>query len=181
MNGYFQIQIDKKGVSVILIPPVDGGENIRVAELKEYLNIIALPYDAMAINAALYSLENKEAVVFLNSVKRPPVREICTITTAADSMTAVLRLYPPSAGGAQLSKAQILEELQKAKIKFGIDEEAIRKLLEKREYCTDIIVAKGQPLTAGKDAEIVYYFDKNNEARPELKRSEERRVGKECM
>ena len=132
MNGYFQIQIDKKGVSVILIPPVDGGENIRVAELKEYLNIIALPYDAMAINAALYSLENKEAVVFLNSVKRPPVREICTITTAADSMTAVLRLYPPSAGGAQLSKAQILEELQKAKIKFGIDEEAIRKLLEKR-------------------------------------------------
>lgn len=169
MNGYFQIQIDKKGVSVILIPPVEGGENIRVAELKEYLNIIALPYDAMAINAALYSLENKEAVVFLNSVKRPPVREICTITTAADSMTAVLRLYPPSAGGAQLSKAQILEELQKAKIKFGIDEEAIRKLLEKREYCTDIIVAKGQPLTAGKDAEIVYYFDKNNEARPELK------------
>ena len=32
MNGYFQIQIDKKGVSVILIPPVEGGENIRVAE-----------------------------------------------------------------------------------------------------------------------------------------------------
>ena len=35
MNGYFQVQVNEKGVSLILSPPVGEGEKIRVTELKE--------------------------------------------------------------------------------------------------------------------------------------------------
>ena len=54
-------------------------------------------------------------------------------------------------------------------IRYGIDETAIDALLEDRQYCTDVIVARGQIQTAGKDASIRYFFDTNNDSRPELK------------
>lgn len=169
MNGYFQMQIDERGVSVLLSPPLGEGEKIRVGELKEYLDRIGVPYDAMAINSALHTLKDEEIALFLNSTRIPPVSEKCTVEVMADKMTAVLRMYPPSAGGAVLTKAKLMETLERAKVRAGIDEAAIKNALEDKQYCTDIIVAKGKLPTAGRDASITYYFDTNNEARPELK------------
>ena len=169
MNGYFQMQLNEKGVSVLLIPPSDEGEKIRVSELKEYLDRIGVPYDAMAINSALYTLAEEKVAVFLSTTKIPPVDERCNVQISADKMQAVIRLYPPSEGGSMLDKAQIIDALKNVKIKKGIDEDAIDIALEERQYCTDIIVAKGQPTTPGKDASIKYFFDTNNSARPELK------------
>lgn len=169
MNGYFQLQIDEKGVSLLLSPPIGDGEKIRQAELKEYLNIIGIPYDVVALNSALCSLGEEETVLFLAPMKLPPVDEKCDIQVMADKMTAILRIFPPSAGGLPTSKAHIMELINKAKIKAGIDEEAIEMALEQRPYCTDIIIAKGKTPTAGRDASIIYHFDTNNNSRPELR------------
>ncbi len=97
MNGYFQIQMDEKGVSLLLSPPIGDGEKIRVAELKEYLNITGVPYDVMAINSALANMGDEEVVLFLTPMKLPPVNEKCSVYVESDKMTAVLRMYPPSA------------------------------------------------------------------------------------
>ena len=56
MNGYFQLQTSEQGVSLLLSPPTGDGERIRVAELKEYLNSVGVPYDVKAINSALLSV-----------------------------------------------------------------------------------------------------------------------------
>lgn len=169
MNGYFQMIIDAKGVSIALVPPSDGGEKIRVNELKEYLDRIGVPYDSMAINSALYNLGEEKIVFFLSPMKIPPVDEKCDIIVSADKMTAIARLFPPSEGGMPLSKAHIMEELEHAKIKYGIDQNEIERALDIKSYCTDIILAKGKLPTAGRDAKINYYFDTNNKARPEIK------------
>lgn len=169
MNGYFQIQINEKGVSLLLFPPIGMGEKIRAAELKEYLNIIGVPYDAMAINSALSSMGDEEVALFLTSMKMPPVDEKCMINVMSDKMTAILRIYPPSAGGKETSKTRILELLMHMKVRAGIDEAAIQSALDERLYCTDIVVAQGKLPTPGRDGSIVYHFDTDNTVRPELK------------
>ena len=68
MNGFFQIQIKEQGVNLLLFPPIGEGEQIRAAELKEYLNKIGVPYDVKAINSALSSL-GEEVVLFLAAIK----------------------------------------------------------------------------------------------------------------
>ena len=168
MNGYFQIQINEEGVSLLLSPPIGEGDKIRVSELKEYLDRVGVPYDVMAINSALYSLGEEEIVLFLSPVKIPPVDEACDVQVSLDKMKATLRMYPPSAGGAALNKEQIIEALTHAKVRAGIDEEAIEAALDDRQYCTDIIVAKGKRPTVGRDASLVYLFDTKNDTRPEL-------------
>lgn len=169
MNGYFQIIINENGVSLLLAPPLGEGEKIRVNELKGYLDMLGVPYDVMAINSALYSLGEEEIVLFLSPMKIPPVDEKCDIQVTVDKMNAVLRLYPPSAGGLATSRAHVMDALNRAKVRAGIDEEAIKAALEDKQYCTDIIVAKGKKPTAGHDASLVYHFDTKNDARPELK------------
>ncbi len=169
MNGYFQIQMDEKGVSLLLSPPIGDGEKIRVAELKEYLNITGVPYDVMAINSALANMGDEEVVLFLTPMKLPPVNEKCSVYVESDKMTAVLRMYPPSAGGLVMDKAHILEQIARMRVRAGIDEDAILMALEERPYCTDIIVARGQLPTPGRDGSIVYHFDTDNTVRPELR------------
>jgi len=169
MNGYFQIQMDEKGVSLLLSPPIGDGEKIRVAELKEYLNITGVPYDVMAINSALANMGDEEVVLFLTPMKLPPVNEKCSVYVESDKMTAVLRMYPPSAGGLVMDKAHILEQIARMRVRAGIDEDAILMALEERPYCTDIIVARGQLPTPGRDGSIVYHFDTDNSVRPELR------------
>lgn len=169
MNSYFQMLIDAKGVSVILVPPTDGGDKIRVTELREYLDRIGVLYDPMAINSALYNLGEEKIVLFLSPIKIPPVDEKCNLVISPDKMTATLRLYPPSEGGKLLEKEHILEEIRDAKIRYGVNEEEIHNAIDIKSYCTDIIIAKGKLPTAGRDATINYYFDTNNKARPEVK------------
>ncbi|MDE7207016.1 MAG: FapA family protein, partial [Lachnospiraceae bacterium] len=168
MNGCFQIQINENGVSLILSPPIGRGVMPSVAEIREYLDGIGVSYDALAINSALNSLGEDEVAVFLTSNKIDPVNEKCEIVVMHDRMTAVLRLYPPSIGGFPISKRQIMDRIAMQKVCYGIDEKAIDELLEDKQYCTDIVVARGQHQTAGKDASIVYLFDTNNNSRPEL-------------
>ncbi len=169
MNGYFQLQISEKGVSLLLSPPIGEGEKIRVAELKEYLNMVGVPYDVMAINSALANMGDEEIVLFLSPMKLEPVDEKCNVYVNSDKMTAVMRLYPPSAGGRSLSKAHIMEQIARIRVRAGIDEDAILMALEERPYCTDIIVAQGKLPTPGRDGSIVYHFDTDSTARPELR------------
>ncbi len=150
-------------------PPTGDGERIRVAELKEYLNSVGVPYDVKAINSALLSMGEEKVVLFLAPMKIPPVNERCDIQVMLDKMTVVLRMFPPSEGGLQTSKAHIMDMLAQRKVRAGIDEETINRAIEKKPYCTDIIVARGKAPTHGHDASLIYHFDTNNAARPELK------------
>lgn len=168
MNGYFQIQINEKGVSLLLSPPIGEGKKPGMTEIREYLDNIGVSYDAVAINSALNVLGDEEITLFLTAEKIAPVDEKCSVTVMADKMTALLCLYPPSVGGMPIKMWQITEELSRQKINFGIDENAIAQLLKNKQYCTDIVVARGQKQTAGRDALITYHFDINNNSRPEL-------------
>jgi hypothetical protein len=169
MNGYFQLHLNEKGVSLELIPPFDNGEKIRVGELKEYLNVVGVPFDVMAINSALYTLADEPVVIFLSSLRIPPVDEKCFINVSNDRMSAVLRIFPASEGGKSLSKDDVVGQAKSEKITAGIDEAAIENTLKEKYYCTDVVIAKGCLPTAGKDAKVIYHFDTENSARPELK------------
>ena len=69
MNGYFKLSLNDKGVSIILYPPTEDGEKIRASELKEYLERVGVPFDPMALNSALYQLQDKAVSLFLHPVK----------------------------------------------------------------------------------------------------------------
>jgi hypothetical protein len=82
--------------------------------------------------------------------------------------SAVGRFYPPSEGGAKITKDEILSDLKLAGVVHGIQEKVIDEFLKKPEYCRDYVLAEATPPVQGHDALVEYHFDVNTAAKPKL-------------
>ena len=167
MNAYFQLMMSPGGTAVRLVPPSDGGEKINIAELTEYLQLknVEVP-DLKALYQAA-ALLDREKVVPLTSKCGFPEQEMFSLRISEDGMEAVARFYPPSNNGSPISgKEEIIQDLKFRNVAFGYDEAAIEAYLAKRNYCEDIVVARGMEPVQGRDARIEYYFNTDLSTRP---------------
>jgi uncharacterized protein (DUF342 family) len=95
-------------------------------------------------------------------------RELIKITVSKDAMSASVFLRKPNADEEAITLEMIMNELALAEITYGIDQEAIRKVVEDRTYHTPVKVAVGTPPKRGADASFVYQFDTTDEHRPQV-------------
>ena len=90
------------------------------------------------------------------------------IRISDDKMMAFIRFYPPSKNGDYMSEQDILNELTKAKVIYGISPKVLKACLMAKQYCRDIPIAKGKAVVPGKNARIVYQFNTTPTAKPKL-------------
>lgn len=173
MNGYFQLLSDNNGISLCIYPPSDEeGEKVNRSDVTFYLQTMGIAFDFMEFNKAigdLNLLDDKKIIPISEVPLLTPKDESISVKPSVDSMSAVARFYPPSNGGSLITKADILGKLVKEGIKYGIDEDAIDSFLNKRQYCTDYIVARGKAVRNGHDSSIEYFFNTDLKVRPTLK------------
>ena len=170
-NGYFQLICSPEGTALKLVAPEGGGTQVNVKEIMEYLNTCGFLYDTAALNRGLMdavSSGKAEYIIPINSDAVPEVRENYKLLISQDRMLVAARFYPPSLKGERMSAREFLNDLAYRKIIFGIKTDNIQKFFEEPQYCTDIVVAAGQPPRQGTDARVEYYFQTDLKARPTL-------------
>lgn len=171
-NGYFKLIRSEKGLSIRIFPPQANGEKVSYDEIIEYLNknnIVNV--DIVSLSKAVEDDSSKIKEVLLTLNKGYPVNEFMMLKFTDNNMTAVARFYPESNEGKEISKEEILSDLNNANVTYGIDEDNIDEFLLNRKYCTDYVIARGKPVTEGYDAKIEYFFSTDNKIRP--KRNED--------
>lgn len=172
MNGYFQLVIGKSGTGVRVFDATDGCAEVTTGEITEYLDRNRIGYDILAVNEAVKK-KGAEPVYFTQN-KVNPVREQYVMTIAQDQMSVSVRFYPPSenvSGGepGQLTDSkEVIGDLVLKKIRFGVDKDAIDNFFSNREYCKDIVIARGKLPRDGSDAVIEYKFGTSKKPRPSL-------------
>lgn len=167
-NGYFGLQIEEDVVYILLVPPVEGGEPLNIAEIMRYLKTVHLDnYDRNTLNRSLAKLREPTKVKLMEG-EFSPVNEQADIRITPDRMSAELRLYPPSNQGKLFTKSAIMNELAIANVKFGINEKLIDLLLTTPVFCHSIEIAKGQPPVEGTNASIEYHFETHPLAKPKM-------------
>ncbi|MDF2542239.1 MAG: hypothetical protein K0S47_1957 [Herbinix sp.] len=170
-NGFFQLNIKEDGTYIKLFEPELGGQPILFNDLTDYLLDMKLyEYDKVAIGKALAELK-KETEVKLMDKKIYPVNELIKVEIREERMLAMGRFYPPSNHGTTLKKEDIISNLVRAGVKYGVDENNIQMFLNQRNYCTDIILAKATSPVQGTDAKITYHFNTDLSLKP--KRNED--------
>lgn len=169
MNGYFQLINAESGMSLKLIPPTDGGESINMNEVMDYLSLKNIVYDLSLLSKAIAGLKEQEEVILLNTTKGFKQQEMFQLVFSIDKMEAVARFYPPSSDGELLSGKDIVMDLQFKKVSYGVIASEIEGFLRKREYCKDIVLARGKAPRYGRDANIEYFFTTDLRARPTLR------------
>jgi uncharacterized protein (DUF342 family) len=82
----------------------------------------------------------------------------CSVAVSNDEMSAALSIVPSIGGARQISVDDVLGELNKQGVSFGIDqlsiEEAVATVQEKGESIDDLIVARGDEPEHGKDGTL---------------------------
>lgn len=167
-NGYFRLVDLEQGYGIHFWPPEDGGENIKIAEVVDYLEKNDLIYDLSVLKEKIEA--GVSDTIFLGTGACPVLAESYRLSIAEDKMTATMRFYPPSGkGGRMLSAEEVIRDLRFRNITFGIQSEVIQQFFLNKEYCKDVIVAKGKEIVYGKDAVIDYFFNTDIHARPTLR------------
>ncbi|MGN0431622.1 MAG: DUF342 domain-containing protein [Lachnospiraceae bacterium] len=166
-NGYFRLVSTQSGYGVEIKVPDKGGEQVRIGEVTDYLMQRNVVCDLSVLKNAI--MEGKDTIVQLGVGECPVAHMSYNLTIDEDAMKATARFFPASETGQDMSVKEFLNDLHYREIKFGIDEEAIREVMEKGIYCTDVVVAEGQPARHGEDARIEYYFNTDLKARPTQK------------
>ncbi|MCR4649122.1 MAG: FapA family protein [Lachnospiraceae bacterium] len=165
MNSYFQLEMTQTGTNLIVFKSDDGGAPLSINEIADYLNKKGIVFDIADLNKKIISTPNKGKIA-LDNMKRYPEREMIVVTISPNKMEAVCRFYPPSVGGNLLSREDIISDLKSANVTYGVDTAAIEKFVNKREYCTDFVLARGKEVRHGTDASIEYYFNTDLRAKP---------------
>jgi uncharacterized protein (DUF342 family) len=80
-------------------------------------------------------------------------------TISKDFMAASVLLRAPQKEEAAITVDEILEELDRAGVVFGIDKDVIQKAVQQAEYNAPIKVATGRKPQKGVTASFVYHFD----------------------
>lgn len=166
MNQYFQLMERDGDAYLRIIPSLDGGEALGIKEVLAYLSDTGYQsYDLKELGDAV--VQNAEEVqVFVGKWSGFHEQEKMKLTVSGDFMLVYARLYPPSDKGQLMDAAEIRRDLTSAGIQVGIQEEAIAKFIRNREYCKDLLFAKGIPPIQGKDAKISYLFNVNPNLKP---------------
>lgn len=168
MNGQFVLVMKNDGTYIQLVPPSQSGDAVDFNELDEYLIQCHIEFDRLTVNNELHSLTDQAKEIKLDSIKRVPEPEHVRVIISEDKRMVTTRFYPPSQGGAFMNRTEIINDLVKAGVKYGVIEEALDSFLRAREYFTDIILARALPCQEGKDAEIMYHFNTNLSMKPHI-------------
>jgi len=87
-------------------------------------------------------------------------------TISKDSMAATVLLRTPQQEEAPITVDEILEELDRAGVVYGIDKAVIAKAVENNEYNVPLKVASGRKPEKGVSASFVYHFNTSETLKP---------------
>lgn len=167
-NGYFRLVAVGHGYGIKLIPPVDGGENIKIAEVVDYLERNQLVYDLSVLREKILSGE-KETVLLSNGAC-PALPEDYALSISDDKMSATIRFYPPSSVSEKMLTLEgLTRDLRFRNVTYGIQVNELQEFFAEREYCKDYTAALGKEVVYGHDARIEYYFNTDIHAKPTVR------------
>ncbi len=165
-DGFIEYLFNEEGVFVMLNPPQSGGRSVPMEELKKdllkrgfknltqedsLLSIYRSRGKPAKISGPLFDVEKKDGYFRLE--------------TSKDGVEAYLYVTPPWGGNAA-GYEEVLAEMERKEIVFGVDHEAIKTALREAREDAPCLVAKGIEPVQGKDAEMQYFFERDAKAAP---------------
>ncbi|MGI5970213.1 MAG: DUF342 domain-containing protein [Oscillospiraceae bacterium] len=164
MNGDYKLSYESDGVYFETASSFARDNKDDVLAYLERKKIIELNADKLAD-----AIENcPQRVRIAPPQEEYKLGEEALITISSDRMEAEVCLLPPEEGGERLSFERLMIEIESAGVSFGIDENALRLLLENRIYGEKTVFARGVQPQDGKDGWLVFHFNTEGLGVPKL-------------
>jgi len=160
-DGKVCVRLTPEGVFLKVSSPQGKGRRVTEREAIDKINRrYGGRFDTGMVSKVVRYADN-EWVKIADYMHNPANDPMMSVDIIDAEMRALLTLHPPGAGGADPTFDTMVEYLQRNGVVHGIKEEAIRELEEDPQYGVPILVAEGTKPKNGRDAYIVYSFERN--------------------
>lgn len=167
-HGCFQLVNKSGGMFIKIVPGEKGTNSMLLEDIVNYLGEIKISeYDLNALKNGLISAEAPTEIK-IGFTEAPVINEYLKITIDPEKMFVIGKFYAPSTMGKAMDKSQIIDELVRKGIKYGVQEDVIDDFIKKRTYCINLVLVKGTLPVEGTDAEITYKFRTGATAKPKV-------------
>lgn len=168
-SAYVKLNIRPNGTFLTLYPPIDGGKNLIIDEVEAYLDkVISGGYEKVMVREELKKPLLSLREILIKKEQILPVNETVVVSVAADRLSVKGRFYPPTEGGTLLNRDDIISEMVKSGVKYGVAEDNIAAFLNNRQYEETLIIAEATKQVEGSDAEITYFFNTDLTQKPKV-------------
>lgn len=152
----FELIYDEDGVFLKCCP---GAKKPDIDDCLDYLKRKGLQGTPEAQLRMLFNSGAEDLLKVAEACQENVLNEEINVKIIDRNMLAYVELFPADPQGELLTKDKIIEILHdRYNIQFGIDEEAIEKLLEDRTYFTPVRIAQGSEPIRGQDGALEYHF-----------------------
>lgn len=101
-----------------------------------------------------------------NNILQLPVDSQVSVAVVSNGSEAYITVEPPVNGGAEITAEAIMRKLAEANVTYGINEETVNKIADKKLYGDHTLIAVWTPPVNGVDGTIAYRYDKKVEIAP---------------
>lgn len=95
-----------------------------------------------------------------------PVDSSVAVNVLSNGSEAYITVEPPKNGGAEVTEAAIMDALDKNNVKYGLDTDMIKSIVNDKRYSSKLPVARWTPPVNGVDGTITYLFEKETKNLP---------------
>lgn len=166
-SGFFQLENREDGVYLKAVaedmsnmPPLDC--------LIAYCDKKNIPYkDKFNLKKSAEKAIEGEAVR-ISDVQITGFAGFAEYSFGEDGMSLAVTLYPPMAGMPDMSLDEMEKDIANYKVTFGVDTDAVRRLINSKIYYEQTLIASGAPPIDGFDAELTYEFNTTVSTKPHI-------------
>ncbi|MDE6599633.1 MAG: FapA family protein, partial [Oscillospiraceae bacterium] len=101
-----------------------------------------------------------------NNILKLPVDSDVSVTIVSNGSEAYITVEPPVNGGAEITAETIMRKLAEAGVTYGINQETVNKIADKKLYGERTLIAVWTPPVNGTDGTITYRYEKKVEIAP---------------
>lgn len=166
-DGFCELQFKDDGVYLTVHPPVGNGKRLEINAVIDWLVRKKIrDFDRSKVEFAVRRAD-KAPVKIAEPQQEEKIDATVTVTVSPDKMKAYVTFTPPD-NGRMLTLEEVLEELSKNGVKYGINRTNLETLIKYPVYNETICVAEGKPPVNGRSGKVEFHFDVNREVKPTI-------------
>ncbi|MFW6269793.1 MAG: FapA family protein [Bacillota bacterium] len=159
LDGDFKLKVTEEGIKVKILPPEGQGEPVQYQYIKQKLDekeIVEIDWQTLQ-----EEVNNPSEEWVIIAPRKPELDRDFEVHVYLDDdeLNAYLD-YHPALGGEKLTVNKLYDILEENNIRYGIKTDKLKQIINNRIPEEKIKVAEGDPPEPGKDAELIYHFEK---------------------
>lgn len=168
-SAHVKLNVRPNGTFLTLYPPEEGGRGLIIDEVEAYLDKVILGgYEKVIVREELKKPLLSVREVLIKKEQIPPVNETVIVYISGERLVVRGRFFPPSEGGRLLDRDDIVSEMVRSGVKYGVVEANISEFISNRQYSESIVLAEATKQVEGSDAEIIFYFNTDLTQKPRV-------------